>query len=79
MPTKNLTAIVNKIAPALEGSKTCPLGGKMNDSCIELNVQQSAKDVLLNSPIIKKAVKDGELTIIRLFIELESGKVVRLE
>ena len=79
MPTKNLSAIVNQIAPALEGSKSCPLGGKMNNSCVELNVQQSAKDVLENSPIIKKAVKEGELTIIRAVYELESGKVVRLD
>ncbi len=79
MPTKNLSAIVNKIAPALESSKSCPLGGKMNNSCVELNVQQSAKDVLANSPIIKKAVKEGELTIIRAVYELESGKVVRLD
>lgn len=79
MPTKNLAAIVNKIAPALEGSKTCPLGGKINMSCVELNVRQSATDVLADSPIIKKAVKAGNLTIIRAVYQLESGKVTRLE
>lgn len=79
MPTKNLSAIVNQIAPALEGSKTCPLGGKMNNSCVELNVQQSSKDIFANSPIVKKAVNEGELTIIRAVYELGSGKVVRLD
>lgn len=79
MPTKNLAAIVNKIVPALEGSKTCPLGGKINMSCVELNVRQSAADVLADSPIIKKAVKAGNLTIIRAVYQLESGKVSRLE
>ena len=80
MPTKNLSAIVNQIrAGARKDRKSCPLGGKMNNSCVELNVQQSAKDIFANSPIVKKAVKDGKLTIIRAVYELESGKVVRLE
>jgi carbonic anhydrase len=79
MPTKNLAAMVNKIAPAFEGSKSCPLGGKMNPSCVELNIQRSAKDVLMNSPIISKAVKEKELKIIRAVYHLGSGKVVRLD
>jgi carbonic anhydrase len=77
MPTKNLTAIVNKIAPAFEGSTVCPLGGKMNNSCVVQNVDQSAKDILKNSPIVKKAVDEGHLTIIRAVYQLESGKVIR--
>lgn len=79
MPTKNLSAIVDRITPAFEGSSSCPLGGKMNNSCVELNVQQSSKDVLANSPIVKKAVSSGELTIIRAVYELGSGKVTRLD
>lgn len=77
MPTKNLSAIVNKIAPALDGSKSCPLGGKMEMSCVELNIKQSAKDIVLRSPIIKKAVDEGELTIIRAVYKLDTGKVTR--
>lgn len=38
-----------------------------------------AKDVLLNSSIIKKAVEEGELTIIRAVYQLENGKITRLE
>lgn len=79
MPTKNLTAIINKIGPALEGSESCPIKGKMNNSCIELNVKQSATDVLMNSPILKKAVEGGHLKIIQAVYQLETGKVVRLE
>jgi carbonic anhydrase len=45
---------------------------------VELNVQQSAKDVLLNSPIIKKHVKDGDLTVIQAVYHLETGEVTRL-
>lgn len=77
MPTRNLSAIVNKIAPALEDSSSCPLGGEMKLACVELNVDQSAEDILKSSPIIKEAIKKGELTIIRAVYMLESGKVLR--
>lgn len=77
MTTRNLSAIVNKISPALEGSTACPLGGKMNNACVVQNVAQSSKDIVKNSAIIKAAVEAGKLTIIRAVYELESGKVVR--
>jgi carbonic anhydrase len=44
-----------------------------------LNVKQSAKDVLLKSPILKKAVNEGKLTIISAVYKLESGEVARLD
>lgn len=78
MASKNLTAIVEKIAPAFAGSQSCRMKSKINFSCIELNVEQSAKDVLLNSPIIEKAVEEKRLTIIRAVYHLESGEVERL-
>lgn len=78
MPSKNLEAIVEKIAPAFEGSKSCPMQSKMNLSCIELNVRQSAKDILSNSSIIEKAIEENHLTVIRAVYRLESGEVVRL-
>lgn len=79
MPTRNLAAIVNKIRPALDGSKSCPLGGKMNTSCVELNARKSAENVVKESPIIKKAVAEGQLTIIQAVYQMETGKVVRLK
>ena len=78
MPSENLEAIVEKIVPSFEGSKTCPLKSQMNLSCIELNVRQSAKDVLLNSRIIKEAMAQKRLTLIQAVYHLESGEVVRL-
>lgn len=79
MPTANLRAITESIAPAFEGSLVCKIGEKINLSCVELNVQQSAKEVLMKSPIIKKAVEAGELTIFGAVYHLETGEVVRLE
>ena len=79
MPSKNLASIVSKIAPAFAAADSCPLGGKLNSSCIQLNVRQSAKDVLLNSPLLKAAVKEGKLTLIRAVYKLDTGEVVRLD
>lgn len=79
MPTANLRAITETIAPAFDGSLVCKIGEKINLSCVELNVQQSAKEVLMKSPIIKKAVQSGELTIFGAVYHLETGQVVRVE
>ncbi|MFT3742999.1 MAG: carbonic anhydrase [Pyrinomonadaceae bacterium] len=79
MPTANLSAIVESITPAFEGSKTCIIGEPSNLSCVELNVKQSSEDVISRSPILKKAVKEGELSVIRAVYKLETGEVVRLD
>lgn len=79
MPSANLSAIVDSISPAFEGSKTCIIGQPSNISCIELNVDQSSKDVVSRSPILKKAVSEGHLAIIRAVYKMESGEVVRLD
>jgi carbonic anhydrase len=79
MPTANLSAIVDTISPAFEGSKTCIIGEPSNMSCVELNVKQSSDDVISQSPILKKAVKEGELAVIRAVYKLETGEVVRLD
>lgn len=78
MPTKNLQAIVDKIKPAFEDSKECPVGSKISMDCVKENVHQSAKDVLSNSSIIKKATKEG-LTVIKAVYSLETGEVTRLD
>jgi carbonic anhydrase len=79
MPTANLSAIVDSISPAFEGSKTCVIGKDVNLSCVELNVKQSSKDVVSRSPILKKAVSDGHLAVIRAVYKMESGEVVRID
>ena len=79
MPTGNLREIVDSISPAFKDSKTCLIGGESNLSCVELNVRQSSKDVLMKSPIIKKAVEEGELTIIPAVYRMATGEVVRLD
>jgi carbonic anhydrase len=79
MPTKNLTEIVQMIAPAFEDSKGCVIGEKPNMTCVELNADHSAKDLLLKSSVIKKAVEEGEVEIISAVYHFDTGEVVRLK
>lgn len=77
MPTDNLQAIVNKISPALKDSTECPIGGKMNTKCVELNVNRTAKVILQKSSLLHEAEEEG-LVIIRAVYHLETGEVSRL-
>lgn len=79
MPSSNLSAIVDTISPAFEDSKTCIIGQPSNLSCVELNVVQSSEDVISRSAILKKAVKEGHLAVIRAVYKLDTGEVVRIE
>lgn len=78
MPSTNLSAIVDSISPAFEGSKTCIIGEPSNLSCVELNIKQSSEDVISRSSILKKAVKEGHLVVIRAVYKLETGEVLRI-
>ncbi len=79
MPTRNLQAITESIAPSFEGSKTCLIGGESNLSCVELNAEHSAKDLLLKSSVIKEAVEKGEVSVISAVYHFDTGEVVRLK
>jgi len=78
MPSRNLEAIVEKINPAVVQAKTYAKGDDLVESAVKENVQQSAKDVLANSEILRDAVKAGKIKVIEAEYELDSGKVVRL-
>jgi len=78
MPSRNLDAIVEKIAPAVAQAKTYAKPDDLIDSAIKENVQQSAKDVQTNSKIVRDAVAGGKLTVIDAEYELDTGKVLRL-
>jgi carbonic anhydrase len=79
MPTANLQAIVDTISPAFADSDKCEVGGKMNTSCVELNVQQTAKQLTTKSSVLRKAVAEERLTIFKAIYRLETGEVARLE
>jgi carbonic anhydrase len=79
MPSVNLDAIVEKIAPAVTRAKTYAKSDDLVESAIKENVHQSAHDLSANSEIIRHAVESGKLTIIEAEYELDTGRVVRLE
>jgi carbonic anhydrase len=78
MPSANLDAIVEKIAPAVTRAKASAKSDDLVESAIKENVHQSAHDLLANSEIIRHGVESGKLTMIEAEYELDSGKVVRL-
>jgi len=78
MPSRNLDAIVERINPAVTQARTYAKADDLVESAIKENVDQSAKDVLANSQIIRDAVKAGKVVVIEAEYELDSGRVVRL-
>jgi carbonic anhydrase len=78
MPTPNLAAIVNQIAPALKPIQAPPGSDQRTTQGINANVHQSARDVLKHSPLLKKEVAHRKLAIIKAVYRLKSGQVVRL-
>jgi len=78
MPSANLQAIVDKIAPAVDGAKGYAKGDALLDAAIRENIHQSAKDLLGNSAVLRHAMKEGRLTIFEALYKLESGEVERM-
>jgi carbonic anhydrase len=79
MPSANLQAIVDKIAPAVTQAKSHAKGDELVEAAIKENVHQSAKDVIANSAILSEAVHSGKLQVVEAEYELDTGKVVRLD
>jgi len=78
MPSANLQAIVDKIAPAVDGAKGYAKGDALLEAAIRENIHQSAKDLLGNSAVLRHAMKEGRLTIFEALYKLESGEVERM-
>jgi len=78
MPTANLDAIVKRIFPVIEKYTICAQGDQLLGLAVEANVQQSARDVVSESPILQKEVAEQKLTVIRAVYKLKTGEVVRL-
>lgn len=78
MPTPNLQAIVDKIGPAVRQVKGSATGSALIEAAIKENVRQSTKDVLASSPVLRKLVEEGKLTVFEAEYELETGRVVQL-
>jgi len=78
VPTANLESIVAKIRPALEKVKGQAEGDEFIRLAERANVQQSARDLLRNSPLLQQKVAAGKLTLIKTIYRLSTGQVFRL-
>jgi len=74
----NLQAVLDKIDPAVGEAKKFSNGDALVDAAIRENIHQSAKDLLAGSVVLRRALKDGKLTVFEALYDMESGEVVRL-
>lgn len=79
MPTSNLQALVDQIAPAVAKVKNSAKGDALVESEVQENVHLSTRDVLAHSEILRHAQEEGKLTVYEAEYELDTGKVVRLD
>ncbi len=78
MPTANLQAVVDEIAPAIAQVKGDPKSEEFLRKAEEANVLQCAVDLLANSPIILRESAANNIEIIKAVYSLTTGQVRRL-
>ncbi len=78
MPTPNLQAIVDKIAPAVTRAKVHAKSDDLLQAAVLENTQQSAKDVVSSSEVLQHFLHDGKLTVFEAVYSLDTGKVTQL-
>lgn len=78
MPSANLQAIVDKIAPAVQKAKESAGGDALIEATVKENVRQSAKDVLAGSPVLRHLVEEGKLSVYEAEYQLDAGRVINL-
>jgi carbonic anhydrase len=78
MPSPNLEAIVDRIAPAIDKLRYCYDGDDLVARGVEENVAESARALLDGSEILRHAVQSGELVVMKAVYRLRSGEVVPL-
>jgi carbonic anhydrase len=75
MPTPNLEALVERIAPAVKGLKAWAEGDDLIHMAVEANVRRQADELLRQSPLLRQAVAKGEITILKAVYDIETGRV----
>jgi carbonic anhydrase len=78
MPTTNLQAIVDRIAPAVTEARIHASKDELVDAAVRQNVLQSAKDLLAGSEVLREAVHEGKLEIVEAVYSLETGEITKL-
>lgn len=78
MPSQNLKALVDQIRPSILNIKTDAQGDELALLQVQANVNQSAMDVLKNSAIIRTALEEKKIALVKAVYKLKSGEVVKL-
>ena len=79
MPTPNLQALVDRIAPAIGKVQGDPKSQEFLRKAEEANVLQCASDLLVNSPIVLRETAANNVEIIKAVYSLKTGQVRRLQ
>jgi carbonic anhydrase len=74
----NLQTIIDKIEPAVREAKNMSTSNELVDAAVLENIHQSAKDLLANSLVLRRALKENKLIIFEALYHLDSGEVSRL-
>jgi carbonic anhydrase len=75
MDSANLQALVDEIAPGLATLRARYKGAELVHLGVEANVTATANELIERSPLIRKLVEEGHLTILRAVYDLDSGHV----
>ncbi len=75
MPSPNLEALVEHIAPAVRGLKSWAEGSDLVRLGVEANVRHQANELLRRSKLLREHVAAGKLTILKAVYDLETGRV----
>lgn len=79
MPSPNLQAIVDRIAPAFEKPRVCFEGDELVSRCVASNVRQRLHDLWANSAILREHAQRLELTAYTAVYDLRTGQIRPLE
>jgi carbonic anhydrase len=77
-PTPNIEALLKKIEPALTPLRRRAAGEELVRLGVEANVHQSVRDILDQSPLLRRAAESGKVMLVKALYRLASGEVVRL-
>lgn len=78
VPSPNLASIVAMVRPAVDSVKGKADGDELLRLAERANVRRSARDLLINSPLLQKKVAEGSITLIKALYRLSTGQVIRL-
>jgi carbonic anhydrase len=79
LPSDNLRAIVERIRPAVSAARAHWSGEELLPHAIAANAQQSARDLLVRSPVLRDAVEHGHLRIVTAVYHFDDGRVAPLD